>query len=63
MRELLVQHLEADEDNWVKVQLINSNVYDEYGAVFIPRDSGKIIGIEEEMGVRTRLGVFFVGGK
>lgn len=50
--------LEAGEDNWVKVQLINSDVYDQYGAVFIPRGSKKIIGIEEEMGVRTRLGVF-----
>ena len=50
--------LENDENNWVKIQLINSDNYDQYGVVFIPLYMGKIVGIGEEMGVRTRLGVF-----
>ena len=55
--------LQVGEDNWIKVQLINSDVYDQYEVVFIPKNSGKIIGIEEEMGVRTRVGIFLSEGK
>lgn len=54
--------LQVGEDNWIKVQLINSDVYDQYEVVFIPKNSGKIIGIEEEMGVRTRVGIFLSEG-
>ena len=50
--------LENGENSWVKVQLVNSDVVDRYGTVFIPLRTEKIVGVEEEMGVRTRLGVF-----
>ncbi len=45
-------------NDWIKIQLVNNDTYDQYGVVFIPINSGKIVGIGEEMGVRTRLGVF-----
>jgi hypothetical protein len=50
--------LENAEDNWVRIQLLNTDVHDQYGVVYIPINEEKIIGINQEMGVRTRLGVF-----
>ena len=50
--------LKEGEDSWIKVHLLNYDAYDQYGVVFIPLNIGKIEGIGEEMGVRTRIGVF-----
>ena len=52
--------LEPDSDNWIKVQLVNSDIYDQYSTVYIPITDSQITGIEDVMGVKTKLGVFLL---
>ena len=45
-------------DSWIKIPLIDDNRYDEYGCVYIHNKNEKIQGVDEELGVKTKLGVF-----
>lgn len=49
---------EEGEERWIKVALIKDKSYDDYEYAFIPTNGEKVQGLEIELGVKTRLGVF-----
>lgn len=46
------------EEKWIKISLIEDKPYDDYEYAFIPINGEKVQGLETELGVKTRLGVF-----
>ncbi|SHL98338.1 Histidine kinase-, DNA gyrase B-, and HSP90-like ATPase [Anaerosporobacter mobilis DSM 15930] len=47
------------EEKWIKVNLINNDNLDQYSVAFIPKNEEEYItGLDEEVGVKTKMGVF-----
>ncbi len=49
---------EEGAEKWIKVALFNDKSYDDYESAYIPTEGENVQGIERELGVNTRLGVF-----
>ena len=45
-------------ERWIKISLIKNKSYEDYEYAFIPVDGEEVEGLELELGVKTRLGVF-----
>lgn len=52
--------MENNEEKWCKIELINNDSFEHYNKVYIPKDETCVIkGLDtDELGVKTRLGVF-----
>lgn len=54
---------EGGAEKWIKVPLIEDKTYgDDYECAFIPINGETVQGLEEEFGVKTRLGIFLNSG-
>lgn len=53
---------EKKEEKWDIIELINTDNIDKYETAFIPKDEEAIIpGLNEEFGIKTKIGIFLSG--